>query len=145
LQDPSKFTQIGIFGLKTNHLATLPYTPAGFYLTTHSSNLLEDSGRFGNNKKKTFLAENGESRNGHLVEVGSGHHVLLRPDVDPGVERVRRRAKVEDRRVHPVARALVESKQFLKQRPGVNVMITIILRILNICDEKRRFSQKPML
>jgi hypothetical protein len=23
LQDPSKFTQIGIFGLKTNHLATL--------------------------------------------------------------------------------------------------------------------------
>jgi hypothetical protein len=25
LQDPPKFTQIGIFGLKTNHLATLPY------------------------------------------------------------------------------------------------------------------------
>jgi hypothetical protein len=24
LQDPPKFTQIGIFGLKTNHLATLP-------------------------------------------------------------------------------------------------------------------------
>jgi hypothetical protein len=23
LQDPAKFTQIGIFGLKTNHLATL--------------------------------------------------------------------------------------------------------------------------
>jgi hypothetical protein len=25
LQDPPKFTQIGIFGLKTNRLATLPY------------------------------------------------------------------------------------------------------------------------
>jgi hypothetical protein len=25
LQDPPKFTQIGIFGLKTNHLATLVY------------------------------------------------------------------------------------------------------------------------
>jgi hypothetical protein len=24
LQDPPKFTKIGIFGLKTNHLATLP-------------------------------------------------------------------------------------------------------------------------
>jgi hypothetical protein len=27
LQDPPKYTQIGIFGLKTNHLATLPLTP----------------------------------------------------------------------------------------------------------------------
>jgi hypothetical protein len=26
LQDPAKFTQIGIFGLKTNHLATLMQT-----------------------------------------------------------------------------------------------------------------------
>jgi hypothetical protein len=26
IQDPPKFTQIGIFGLKTNHLATLPFT-----------------------------------------------------------------------------------------------------------------------
>jgi hypothetical protein len=28
LQDPPKFTQIAIFGLKTNHLATLPTTAA---------------------------------------------------------------------------------------------------------------------
>jgi hypothetical protein len=27
LQDPPKFTQIGIFGLKTNHLATLVLKP----------------------------------------------------------------------------------------------------------------------
>jgi hypothetical protein len=27
MQDPPKFTQIGIFGLKTNHLATLTQTP----------------------------------------------------------------------------------------------------------------------
>jgi hypothetical protein len=30
LQDPPKFTQIGIFGLKTNHLATLVVRSAFF-------------------------------------------------------------------------------------------------------------------
>jgi hypothetical protein len=32
LQDPPKFTQIGIFGLKTNHLATLRNTLLGLRL-----------------------------------------------------------------------------------------------------------------
>jgi hypothetical protein len=33
LKDPPKFTQIWIFGLKTNHLATLVKTPLGSILT----------------------------------------------------------------------------------------------------------------
>jgi hypothetical protein len=40
LQDTPKFTQIGIFCLKICHLATLPYTLAGFDRTTHSSSHL---------------------------------------------------------------------------------------------------------
>jgi hypothetical protein len=31
LQDPPKFTQIGIFGLKTNHLATLLSVASDFH------------------------------------------------------------------------------------------------------------------
>jgi DNA topoisomerase IB len=33
LQDPPKFTQIWIFGLKTNHLAALVYTNSDFRVT----------------------------------------------------------------------------------------------------------------
>jgi hypothetical protein len=41
LQDPPKFTQIGIFGLKTNHLATLIYTKQPIAMSPATSLQLE--------------------------------------------------------------------------------------------------------
>jgi hypothetical protein len=39
LQDPAKFTQIGIFGLKTNHLATLVLDAKTTALCCHAPTL----------------------------------------------------------------------------------------------------------
>jgi hypothetical protein len=74
LQDPPKFTQIWIFGLKTNHLATL----GGMFIASLISHFYGRASPFVPCRPKTFLSFSRKQDVKHFVILPFCHFVILR-------------------------------------------------------------------